>query len=312
MTQAKVAGDSCSVLHDLADVPAVGTAAQARAWVAVQQNGPWGRLAPTQSHLDPQLGAALEQAADEVGARLALIRDPASHADDGSGMRRVFIAGGLDQSTWLVTGEINDPAQLLNFDWSELLAPTPEGVIAAIGELAPTNEPVLLVCTNGKRDVCCAVRGRPVAVGAAAERPGLVWETNHTGGHRYAPTGVLLPSGTTLARLDVPLAVLAVDAAQRGEIAPQLLDDSHHRGRSSLAPQGQAAEHFIRQLVGDLSLGGFTTTVGSDGLVEVTRTGGHTWLVDVTQRGDWPDLPASCGKESVPVHDWEMRVVPSA
>lgn len=312
MHQAQVAADSCSVLHDLARVPAVGTAAQAKAWVALEQNGPWGRLAPTQSHLDPELGAALEERASAAGARLALIRDPVSHADAGTGARRVFISGGLDHTPWLITGHLVDPTVLLDIDWLDLHAATPATVLAVLDSLQPATEPVLLVCTNGKRDVCCAVRGRPVAVAAAAARPGLVWETNHTGGHRYAPTAVLLPWGTTLARLDAPLAIGAVDAARRGELAPALLDNAHHRGRSSLPAPAQAAEHYVRQLVGDRGLGGYITDVRPDGLVTVTRTGGHTWLVEVTQRGGWPELPASCGKESVPVHDWDVKVLPPA
>ena len=46
-----------------------------------------------------------------------------------------------------------------------------------------------------------------------------------------------------------------------------------------------------------------------DGLVEVSRPGGHTWLVQVEERGNWPDLPASCGKDAVPVTDWDISVI---
>lgn len=310
MTHAEPAVDSCSVLHDTSRVPAVGTAAGAIAWVALEQNGAWGRLAPTQSHLDPELGAILEERAKQIGARLALIRNPAQHADVHSAPRRVYLAGGLARVPWMVTGLIDAPDRLLELDWQLMTDATPERVLAVLPELEVATEPVLLVCTNGKRDVCCALRGRPVAVAAADQRPGLVWETNHTGGHRFAPTGVLLPWGVTLARLDPELAVLAVDAAaQRGELAARLLDDMHHRGRSALPPIAQAAEHYIRQLMGALPLGGFDTTIRDDGLVEVTRTGGHTWLVQVEERGNWPDLPESCGKAAVPVHDWHISVV---
>ena len=78
---------------------------------------------------------------------------------------------------------------------------------------AAAAEPVLLVCTNGRRDVCCAVRGRPVALEAARRRPGAVWESSHTGGHRFAPTGVLLPHGVTLARLDAALCAEVLESA---------------------------------------------------------------------------------------------------
>ena len=88
--------------------------------------------------------------------------------------------------------------------------------VAALPALVPSPEPALLVCTNARRDVCCAVRGRPVALQAAAERPGQVWECSHTGGHRFAPTAVLLPHGQTWARLSTAQAVSALDAAARG------------------------------------------------------------------------------------------------
>ncbi|MGJ3509574.1 sucrase ferredoxin [Enemella sp. A6] len=309
MTPAPPLAESCSMLHEGARVPAVGTAARAVAWVALEQNGAWGRLAPTQSHLDPELGATLEDRAARIGARIALLRNPGQHADVAEEPRRVYLAGGLDATPWMLTGSIDDPARLLDFDWALLTAPTPDGLLAALPELSVATEPVLLVCTNGKRDLCCALRGRPVALAAAEQRPGMVWETNHTGGHRFAPTGVMLPWGLTLARLDPQLAVLAIDAARREEFAPALLNDTHNRGLSGLAPIAQSAEHYIRQLVGELRLGVFRTQVRHDGLVEVARPGGHTWLVQVEERGNWPDLPASCGKDPVAVSDWHISVV---
>ena len=44
----------------------------------------------------------------------------------------------------------------------------PGPALAALPALARSPEPALLVCTNARRDVCCAVRGRPVALEAAA------------------------------------------------------------------------------------------------------------------------------------------------
>ena len=55
---------ACSTQWDA--LPAWGTATQARFWVAVEQSGPWGRDALTESHLDPDLGARLGAAASET------------------------------------------------------------------------------------------------------------------------------------------------------------------------------------------------------------------------------------------------------
>ena len=65
---------------------------------------------------------------------------------------------------------------------------------------------MLLVCTNGKRDECCALLGRPIAQRCAPGAPGRVWESNHLGGHRFAPTVTLLPHGTMHGQLDTATA----------------------------------------------------------------------------------------------------------
>jgi len=102
-------------------------------------------------------------------------------------------------------------------------------------ELEPSPGPVLMICTNSRRDVCCSVRGRPVAIESASQRPGQVWECSHTGGHRLAPTGVLLPHGQTFGRLSSRSAVAAVDAAMRDEVPAELLGATYDRGAATSA-----------------------------------------------------------------------------
>jgi len=127
-------------------------------------------------------------------------------------------------------------------------------------ELEPSPGPVLMICTNSRRDVCCSVRGRPVAIESASQRPGQVWECSHTGGHRLAPTGVLLPHGQTFGRLSSRSAVAAVDAAMRDEVPAELLGATYDRGRSHLSAPGQAAESVVRQQIREPSLLALSTT----------------------------------------------------
>ena len=58
-----------------------------------------------------------------------------------------------------------------------------------------------LVCTNGKRDACCARDGVPVARALAALRPDEAWECSHLGGHRFAANVALLPEGLCFGRV---------------------------------------------------------------------------------------------------------------
>ena len=43
-------------------------------------------------------------------------------------------------------------------------------------------EPIILVCTHGVHDTCCALRGRPVAAALSAQWPELVWGVQPCGG----------------------------------------------------------------------------------------------------------------------------------
>lgn len=331
---------ACSRLHDRAGTSAYGTAAQARFWVALEQHGPWGRDAPTQSQLDPALGAALADACAAAGGRLLLIRPPGPHAHPPAGVvaAGTVLIGYAGPAPWLLHGLIDDPASLLRLDWRALGAGDRAAVRRSAGWATPSHTPMLLVCTNGKRDLCCAVRARPVALGAAAQRPGQVWECSHTGGHRLAPTGVLLPVGRVLARLDADLAVAALAAAADRRLPLELLGPWHDRGCSALSAPAQAAESAVRAHLGETAwaavLAGPPRAVppdlpqrsapGPNGPgervldhpvprepqgpaweVTVRHTDGRAWVVRVESEVVMA-LPESCGREPAPRESWRL------
>lgn len=285
----------------------VGSAPAARGWVALEQDGPWGAKAFTASHLDPELGRDLEAAAAAVDVRPCLIRRPGPHADPPAQIgtpRHVLVAHTDPGETWLLEGAVERPDQLRDLDWAALRDGDREGVRRSLPSLDPSEQHHLLVCTNGRRDVCCAIQGRPVALGLARRHPGVVWEVTHTSGHRFAPTAVLLPAGTLHGRLDVDAAGRLLDAAARGET---VLEGS--RGRSTWSAPGQVAELAVRSDVGE---------PGIDALrvVEVVETTDHTWKavvahrdgraweVTVTSSADGTARAESCGKDAVPLRRW--------
>ncbi len=81
----------------------------------------------------------------------------------------------------------------------------------------------LLLCTHGTRDRCCAKLGGALYRELSECLPDRVrlWRTSHTGGHRFAPTGISFPEGLMWAGLDRELALgvlqrnLPVDRAAR-------------------------------------------------------------------------------------------------
>lgn len=288
---------SCSMQSESVDEPADGTAPRARAWLALEQTGPWGAKAFTQSHLNPETGRALERTCDKAGVRPCLIRRPGSHADAGAAApRRVLLAQTAPGASWLAEGDVDDPRALLDIDLAAAAAGDLAATLASAPYLRRSDESHLLVCTNGTRDVCCAVRGRPVALAAAQRLPGQVWEVTHTSGHRFAPTSVLLPSGYLHGRLDTGTAVAVLEAAQRGRLS---LDGC--RGRSFLSPEAQVAELAVRRATGEVALDALRVSRQDDTRWRVTHSDGTRWSVSVASAPPGAERPESCGKSAVPV-----------
>ncbi len=281
--------------------PLTATAATARTWLLIEQPGPWGAKALKSSHLDPSVGRALDRLTNGTGVRIGLIRRPGRHADTHRPTRhRVFTAHTAPRNPWVRTAEIADPAELLALDFPALGAGADTGFGSAYD-----GPPLALVCTNGTRDRCCALHGRPLAAelaGADGHDGGhgsggghAVWETTHLGGHRFAPTMLVLPHGYAYGRLDGARAKAVLEAARSG-----LMVTDRCRGRSAWDRPGQAAELAVRALTGE-DRADTLTVEPADGSgpgarsVRVTHTDGRAWLVRVTESVSTPPRPESCG-----------------
>lgn len=285
---------ACSALSQTLGEPLAGTAAAATTWLCIEQPGPWGRDAVLESHLDKTIGAELTARAKGSGVRLALIRRPGRSESSSRELprRQVYLAHTMPGRTWLERIVVNNPKELLQFDFAALGA----GVAPGVGEAM--SEPMFLVCTNGRRDECCARVGRPIAATLAARYGERVWECTHTGGHRFAPTGVVLPVGYLYGRLTVDAADRILRAVARGEA---VVDGC--RGRSTWTPAGQVAELAVRDHTGEPSADGLTVTAVEQGsgtyTVDVRDRAGTTWRVDVESRELDPARPTSCHRDAV-------------
>jgi hypothetical protein len=110
--------------------------------------------------------------------------------------------------------------------------------------------PLLLVCTHGKHDRCCARYGRPLydAVREQVEE-GWAWQSSHVGGDRFAGNLVVLPDGVYYGRVEPGEAFEVVEAAlERRVHLPR------YRGRSCHGFAAQAAERAVREELGLLDV----------------------------------------------------------
>ncbi len=301
---------TCSAAWDTAGLPAWGTAPRASFWVAVDQNGPWGPRAFTQSRIDPAIGAAIEAGVLAAGGRPLLIRRPASHIDrPDMPARQVYVAGGLDADPWLLGGTVMAAEAVLELPFDRLATADPDLLAGEIDWLEPLDDGVLLVCANAKRDLCCALRGRPIALELERQYPERVWECTHTGGHRFAPTGLVLPSGQSLARLTPEVAAAALRAADAGRLASETFGPWHDRGRGHLEPGCAVAEAHVRELTGETDPTALSTVESADSEVEVNHRDGRHWSVRLALQEYAEQLPESCGKAAIDAHTWQILSV---
>lgn len=276
----------CSATAAALGEPLAGTSATARSWLCIEQPGPWGRDALSASHLDKGLARELAALAAGTGVRIVLIRRPGSHPDRHRPIpRHVYLAHTAPGRTWLERTSMVDPKELLDLDFARAGVGEP----GLLGERV--TDPLLLVCTNGRRDVCCALLGRPIAAALAAAHGELVWECTHIGGHRFAPTAVLLPTGYSYGRL--------TEASAERLLAGGDLDVADCRGRSTWPAAGQVAELAIRERTGDadpdaLRVDSVLEPLDGGWLVAVSHVDGRVWRVAVAERQLSEARAASC------------------
>jgi len=130
-----------------------------------------------------------------------------------------------------------------------------------------SDEPVYLVCTHGRHDACCAVRGRPVAAALATAYPERTWECSHIGGDRFAANVVVLRHGLFYGHVPPARAVELAKRYDEGVVVPDLL-----RGSGAFNPAVQAAQHFARAA-------GHSPAVGNLLPQSVEVLGDHRWRI---------------------------------
>jgi hypothetical protein len=283
---AAYAAERCSVLSVERGESMLGTAFVQPGVLLVEQPGPWGHPGLRASHFDPTVAAELEKRADAAGLRLLAIRRPGRTSEDVNRRWAVSLDGAVRWSSFEQDSELLD--------------------VPLDGSIGVTDvDPLYLVCAHSKRDLCCALRGRPLAAALEELRPGRVWECSHTGGHRYAPIVLALPVGALYGRVAADGAADIVAASERGEVLPELL-----RGMIGQQPVVQAAIGYAL-----LSLG--LTTVDGIAVVDAVADVAGQWLVflaigdaeyEVTLVVDMVETSfASCAK---PAAKLERRITP--
>jgi hypothetical protein len=220
--------------------PLIGTASTARAFLLVEFAGAWGRDALRDSRLSARVRRHLAESSRRLSFKPLLVRRHGRSTRTGG--PQVFAAYAGAGASWTETATLRSADDLLGIDLDPLVRGESLG-------LARHDQPLVLVCTHGRHDPCCAERGRPLAALLSKSHPDLVWEASHIGGDRFAANLLILPGGVYYGRVELDRAEELV----RGHLAGRV-DLDHLRGRSSHPFAVQAAEWHLRSRLGESRL----------------------------------------------------------
>ena len=176
------------------------TASRVDNWILIEYHGAWGKDAVDSSVLSAELKTHLAERAHALRpAKVLFIRRRERRVADGI---HVYWGSAAARSPWLTSTVVEAYPDLLGLDFG------------APGE--PVAHPLLLVCTHGKHDACCARYGLPAyeAIRELVDE-GWAWQCSHIGGDRFAGNVVCLPEGVYYGRVGAGDALAAAGGAPR-------------------------------------------------------------------------------------------------
>lgn len=210
----------------------LGTAEQVDAWLLLEYKASWPAKAITEGSLTAETQAWLVRTQEQfaqLGLRLRpqLVRQPELDHD----VTRLLLSTGGHTFEFSGSGY----QFLLDLDLAALVQTR---LVEAPGE--PASAPRYLVCTNGKRDLCCSRFGLPLYQRLRELVGDRVWQVTHLGGHRFAPNVLVIPQNVIYGRVQLDEAEAFVEQVEQGQ-----LDFTHLRGRTQYPKVVQAAEGML-------------------------------------------------------------------
>ncbi len=215
--------------------PLAATASRVDHWILVEYRGLWGHDAVEASGLSDEVKARLRAQRDaRPNTKLLFVRRPHRR---GHPALAVIWGSSPERGGTLCHAELDGYDDLLGLD---LTSPGGEQL----------DHPILIVCTHGKHDRCCARHGRPLykALEEQADE-GWVWQSSHLGGDRFAGNVVFLPEGLYFGRVAAGDAWPVLDDYLAGRIdarplpRPVGVHVPGAGGRAGRAPDDRPARH---------------------------------------------------------------------
>lgn len=290
--------DYCSQLTQASKAPLFGTAAHFRVGLLIEYTNPWRHKAIGNNDLPDSVNDWLDAQKEAIPSfrPFFIKRDKQLSTENPFGSGSVYLA-------------ITDSAQprLYKFTISsadDLIALDLPAIIAGETDHQPVDENLMLICTNGTHDRCCAKFGLPVYQAFAKQADIEAWQCTHIGGHRYAATGLTLPLGIVYGFLSPPLVPTIAQTIRNRQIHLPT-----YRGRTFYSGHVNAADYFVRKKTKQMDIDALSLLVEAD-MSESDEE--QNWLIqflddfmqpheiEISQTMSEPVL-ASCEKPGKPV-----------
>ena len=211
-----------------------GSAANYNGFILLEHSDPFPEKI-NQAHFDPYFIAGLQDLAKQKKAKLLLIRN---RKTDFKTCRLIYVDC-LRQRYLTLHSTLADVAAIR----LEFYINSPD----AIWE----TDPFFVVCTNGKKDKCCAKFGFPVFKFIENHDKAIpVFESTHVGGDRFAANAVCLPQGIYYGRVMVEDVDAILEATDR-----QQVHYPNYRGLCTRSFLYQSVECYLREELQDFSIG---------------------------------------------------------
>lgn len=218
----------CCDLSEEANEPLFGTAVNTQVWFMLEYTRPWHAKATTDNELSAEVQGWLDEQLAKTNGRLQFIRQFRPETE------KKTLMVGVDSRLYQI--QLNSYDDLLNIDVEAIVA----GAESMAAHLVDGKQ--YFVCTNGKRDRSCALRGAALYREFSSQSGGNVWMTTHLGGHRFAPTLLSLPDGFCFGHIHPE------------DIAPFIAASTHNevwldkvRGQTRYSKIEQVADYFLRR-----------------------------------------------------------------
>lgn len=238
-------GDAfCSLVSLTVEDQIFATVKQTEVYLLLEYSGAWGQKALKESKISEEVKSHLNETLERIPrSKLLLMKTPPGYREEGVTFH-IIRASEVDPLDF----------SFLLEDYQDLLSLDTERILSSPEEYASHRrvEPFFTVCTNGRRDLCCAKWGSPFFQAMEDAVGSDVWRSTHVGGHRLAANSIAFPYGIVYGRMRPEHVQDYIQSIRNGEI---FLDN--YRGRSCYSKVEQAGEYLLRRETGERNVEAF-------------------------------------------------------